>query len=49
MKRAAGRVWSVALDGLDASCYEYNYQIGDQIVVDPYAKALAGKSVWGKP
>ncbi len=49
MKRASGRVWSVALEGLDTSCYEYNYQIGDQIVVDPYAKALEGKSVWGKP
>ncbi len=29
-------------------CYEYNYQIGDQIVVDPYAKDLAGKDCMGE-
>ncbi len=28
--------------------YEYNYRIGDTVVLDPYGKAFVGKEVWGK-
>lgn len=27
---------------------EYNYQVGDEIFVDPRARALAGRGAWGE-
>ena len=38
----------LALKGLAPSDYEYNYMIDGEVVADPYAKALAGREVWGQ-
>lgn len=48
MKDSVGEVHFLALYGLDPGMYEYNYLIGDEVVTDPYARALAGRDVWGK-
>lgn len=45
--QAAGTVRHLALQGIDADAYEYNYAIDEKIVVDPYAKALSGRDIWG--
>lgn len=42
-----GDVRYLALEDPDISTYEYNYKIDDEIVIDPYATALAGRTVWG--
>lgn len=46
-KEGIGEVRFLALADFAYEEYEYNYQIGDAIVVDPYAKELAGKSAFG--
>ncbi len=49
MKREIGEVRYLALEGMDASGYEYNYRVDGQVVIDPYVKAIAGREVWGRP
>lgn len=44
---AIGEVRFLALEGLDVRKYEYNYEIDGEVVVDPYAKELAGREEWG--
>lgn len=46
MEEMTGGVRYLALTGLDASQYEYNYKIDDEVVVDPYARSLAGRVSW---
>ena len=48
MDMAVGEVRYLALKGLAPSDYEYNYMIDGEVVADPYAKALAGREVWGR-
>lgn len=48
MEETVGEVRYLALEDLNPSEYEYNYEIDEEIVVDPYVKALAGKSQWGQ-
>lgn len=48
MKKEIGEVRYLALVDIDVSEYEYNYRINGQIVVDPYAKAIAGRKIWGR-
>ena len=47
MRQTVGEVRCLALEDIDPEKYEYNYMIGDKIVVDPYAQALAGRERWG--
>ena len=47
MKPMVGDVCCIALEDIRPEEYEYNYLIGDQVVVDPYVKALAGRERWG--
>ena len=42
-----GEVRYLALEDPNISAYEYNYKIDDEIVIDPYVTALAGRTVWG--
>lgn len=48
MKRELGEVRYLALEGIVPSKFEYNYRIGGKIVIDPYAKAIAGRETWGR-
>ncbi len=48
MNKEIGEVRYLALEDIDASKYEYNYQIDGQVVIDPYAKAIAGRETWGR-
>ena len=48
MDMDVGEVRYLALKGLAPSDYEYNYMIDGEVVADPYAKALAGREVWGR-
>ena len=41
-----GAVSYLAVDGLEDESYEYNYEIDEEIIVDPYAKALTGREKW---
>ena len=43
MKPAVGEVRCMALEDIEPSAYEYNYLIEDEVVTDPYVKALVGK------
>ena len=43
-----GAVRYLAIEKSEFQFQEYNYMIGDEIVVDPYAKAISGKEVWGE-
>lgn len=47
MKESLGEVYYLSLTDIRASEYEYNYLVDGQVVADPYAKALAGKTAWG--
>ena len=48
MNREIGEVRYLALEGIEPSKYEYNYRIGGKVVIDPYAKAIAGREIWGR-
>ena len=48
MKKSIGEVRYIALEDIDPSEYEYNYEMDWEIVVDPYVKALAGREKWGQ-
>lgn len=48
MEESLGDVRYLALTDLDGAEYEYNYEIDGEVVVDPYAKALAGHLEWGE-
>ena len=48
MTEAIGEVRFLALEGMDPADYEYNYMIGGEVTVDPYARGLAGRDIWGK-
>ena len=48
MTEAIGEVRFLALEGMDPADYEYNYMIGGEVTVDPYARGLAGQDIWGK-
>lgn len=46
MEHAVGSVYTAAFTGLDAGKYEYNLEIDGEVCLDPYARALAGRSEW---
>lgn len=45
---AFGEMCFIALEGLETEKYEYNYEIDGEVVLDPYVKEIAGKSIWGE-
>ena len=47
MKQTIGEVRCLALEDIDPEKYEYNYLIDDEVVIDPYVQALAGRERWG--
>ena len=48
MTEELGTVRYLAISGLDPESYEYNYLIDGTVTVDPYARAIAGKEIWGE-
>lgn len=48
MEAVLGEIHAITLTELDGTVYEYNYEIGEEVKVDPYVKRLAGRSQWGK-
>ncbi len=43
-----GDILAMQVEGISFAEYEYNYRIGDQVVQDPYAKAVCGREIWGR-
>lgn len=47
-EKGTGEVRVLALEGLEAEKYEYNYRVGGKVYIDPYVKELAGHYVFGQ-
>ena len=45
---AIGEVRFLAVEGIDARKYEYNYEVDGKLIMDPYVKEIAGKKCWGQ-
>lgn len=45
---SVGEVRFLTLQGIDPKTYEYNFLVDGEVVVDPYARALAGRDVWSE-
>lgn len=45
---AAGEVRFLAIEGLDAAQYEYNYRVDKRVEIDPYVKEIAGHKMFGQ-
>lgn len=43
-----GNVFAMAVYGISAKKYDYNFRINNKIVTDPYARMVSGTSVWGE-
>lgn len=48
LESSMGEVRCVAFEGMDSSLLFYNYKIDDEVVLDPYVKAISGKYTWGE-
>lgn len=48
LEQSMGEVCCVALSEMDTSFAYYNFKTDEGIFLDPYVKAIAGKSVWGE-
>lgn len=47
MEKSQGEVCTLGVECLDFHLYEYNYLFGDDVVVDPHIKKIAGCETWG--
>lgn len=45
---AAGEVRFLAIEGLDAGKYEYNYRIDNRVQIDPYVNEITGHRAFGE-
>ncbi|MEE0781599.1 MAG: glycogen debranching protein, partial [Sellimonas sp.] len=43
-----GEVRFLAVEGIDAEKYEYNFSVDGRVCLDPYVREIAGKKVFGK-
>lgn len=43
-----GEVRFLKIEDIEAKSYEYNYQIGGKVCIDPYVKEITGRHVFGK-
>jgi len=48
MNCSIGEVRCIAVEEMDSSLCYYNYEIQSEVLIDPYVKAVSGKSVWGE-
>lgn len=47
-ENTVGNVRCMRLLGIRMQEYEYNFYVGEEVVVDPYARKLSGNERWGK-
>ncbi|MFP3154116.1 glycogen operon protein GlgX [Lachnospiraceae bacterium ZAX-1] len=40
-------IFSIGIKHLDSAAYDYNFVIDGHTVVDPYARKIAGREIWG--
>ena len=45
-KHKIGNISCVFVEGISISECEYNFYVGDQIIVDPYSKRILGNEKW---
>lgn len=45
---AVGEVRFLAIEGVDAAQYEYNYRVDKKVCIDPYVKEITGHKVFGQ-
>lgn len=43
-----GDIYAMRVSGLHDGAYEYNYQIDNEVVQDPYAARIRGREIWGE-
>lgn len=43
-----GEVRFLAVEGIDAGKYEYNFEINGKVTIDPYVREITGKKVFGR-
>lgn len=41
-----GNIFCALIEGIDYSCHEYNFFIGERVLVDCYAKRIVGNEKW---
>ncbi len=46
-KEGVGEVRFLAVQGIDAEKYEYNFEINGEVTIDPYAREITGKKTFG--
>lgn len=46
-EEGVGEVRFLGIEGIDPQMFEYNYQIGDKICVDPYVREITGEKEFG--
>ncbi len=44
-----GEVRFLMIEDIDAKRYEYNFQIGGKVCIDPYVREVTGRKVFGNP
>jgi glycogen operon protein len=49
MERTMGDIYVACAEKISAKNYEYAYQVGKKIVLDPYATGVTGKKEFGTP
>ncbi len=42
-----GNMYSIIIEDIDPAKYTYNYQENGKEIIDPYAKVICGKEIWG--
>ena len=47
-EEGVGEVRFLAVQGIDAEKYEYNFEINGEVTIDPYVRELTGKKVFGQ-
>ena len=45
-KHRIGNIYCALVEGITVSDFEYNFFIGDEVFVDPYAKKIVGNEKW---
>lgn len=48
MTRTMGDIYAACVEKISAKNYEYAYQVGEKIVLDPYATGISGKGKFGE-
>lgn len=47
-EEGVGEVRFLAVEGIDADQYEYNFEIGGRVTIDPYVREITGRNIFGR-